>query len=1037
MSQKRNDQRRNLLKRLALGSCSILALHGVAQAATATPTATSATPVAANNTVKPLYGNISPFYGNVSAFYGNVSAFYGNVSAFYGNVSAFYGNISPFYGNVSAFYGPLSPFYGNVSAFYGNISPFTASTDAATTGFYGTANDPFWGTGDANPYVKNPSKFVTYSKIRDFWASQSQSFMALQNAWATAKTGNDYQLLANQLQNTILNPASNFWGAAVKDKTKAQDFAAGFSNAALTKAGIKLVNGNTIDPTSLAALSPSDQAMFFLNFYDGLMGYSGTGHVDYWMGQTGWSPALAATVTQHADRVTVGMLDFTVTASKHGGKGSLLQYGTDVFSDGHGAAVSSLIMGSVDGSGIMGVLPDGAAKVIVYNPYDATATTNWTDVGTGISTLAASIFGHGSNAAPTGVLNASLGVPGWTLNPGWNDALASGAAKGHNLVLAAGNDGVTQTANVPWNFAVNPNLLIVGSVGADGTISNFSNRPGESCLVDTASTSGACVEANKLKYRFITAPGELILVSDGAGGLSRQTGTSLAAPLVSGAIALLQTRWPWLASYPNETAQIILKSATPKGTNPGADAVYGAGELNILASQSPLNWGSLEYHSVVDGHASATATPVSGVVTQVRTGTQASWNTSKLYFTAIEKIGATTRDFQIPLASSLVGQSVTTNAGSQLFQSYLSTGLKGWVAAGAKFTGDSDEKARPFGLGFSQGPGVGMGKVADMDVKLNMRPKETNFGFKSTGPYNTEFALTGPSKALRFGFGNGAAALNGETGFSQRSDFQSDRGGANPLLGLASGGAFADLRVGLTKRLALSAGVTQRHDVRDLGVFGVANLDSPVRSYDASAAHVGLDYAVSDGFVVHTGLTRLREGQALLGVQSLSPGDLGHGSTTTGTTLGFDLSLPANLTLSASGTLAKTTTAAGQAFSAGPGGLVSSAGEVAVTRAGLFSRDDRLRLTLSKSMQVDSGAIHYASYGVVDRQTGALGIVDQTVDPTKGRVPAALEMLYGRLLPKSGAEVSVFLRAGTNTGVETVSSGPLNYVAGAKYRVSF
>lgn len=480
--------RRAALRSVALTASSLIALHaGIAAAQTATSA----------NVIRPLYGNISPFYGNLSPFYGNLTAFYGNLSPFYGNISPFYGNLKPFYGN-------LSPFYGNISPFWGDANPFVATTTANVVANYGADYDRFWGGGDANPYIHNPSSQVKFAQIAGFWSTESTSWLKVGSAWETARASGDYTPVAGLLQTTILAPAMTFWGPALQHATTGQTASTQAALAAFAKSGVTFNADGTINAASLSSVSPSDQAMLFLNFYDSLMTYSGTGHVDWRMGATHWSPALAATAVSGLDKntpITVGMLDFTVTSSVKNAKGTLLQYGSDVFSNGHGAAVGSLIIGSVDGSGIMGVLPSGAGRVVVYDPYDATSTTNWTDVATGIKALANSTFSK--NGAPTGVLNASLGVPGWTLNPGWNGALSSGVAHGHNLVVAAGNDGISQTANVPWNFTLNPNLIIVGSVGVDGTISNFSNRPGEACLIATGGASPTCVESNKLKYRFI------------------------------------------------------------------------------------------------------------------------------------------------------------------------------------------------------------------------------------------------------------------------------------------------------------------------------------------------------------------------------------------------------------------------------------------------------------------------------------------------------------------------------------------------------
>ncbi len=134
--------------------------------------------------------------------------------------------------------------------------------------------------------------------------------------------------------------------------------------------------------------------------------------------------------------------------------------------------------------------------------------------------------------------------------------------------------------------------------------------------------------------------------------------------------------------------------------------------------------------------------------------------------------------------------------------------------------------------------------------------------------------------------------------------------------------------------------------------------------------------------------------------------------------------------------MAQTTTPSGQGFSTSAGGLISSAGELALTKAGVFSNADRVRFTVSKTMQVDSGRLNYATYGVVDRQTGELGVVNQSINPSKSTVPVAVEMLYGRLLPKQSAEVSLFMRAGSNTS-DSSAGRSVDYMVGGKYRFSF
>lgn len=965
---------------------------------------------AASNTVKPMYGNIAPFYGHIDPFYGN---------------------ITPFYGNIAPFYGNITPFWGNITPFWGNITPFTQPNDPATLALYGTKNDPFWGSGPSNPYVTANKYGIAYSQVGTFWAGEAANWQTVQTAWGKARTQADYQSLANLIQSSIVAPAGAFWGGAIKKAAGPTATSQTYLAKLVAQAGITFNADGTINASSLAGVSETQRAVLFLGMYDTLMSLSGTGHVDWWMGATGWSPALAMTEGKTpAGGVppTIGMLDFAISAdNKHLSK-QITQYGSTEFSDGHGAAVGSLIMGSVDGSGVMGVMPAGSVNVIVYDPYDSTGTTNWTDVGTGIAALNTAIFK--GKSVPVGVLNASLGVPGWTLNPGWNDALTAAGAHGHDLVIAAGNDGVTQTQNIAWNFATNPTILIVGSVGVDGTISNFSNRPGEACLLPTGTS--VCTESNKLKYRFLVAPGELILVSDGKGGFVRQSGTSLAAPLVSGAIALLQNRWPWLANYPDETAQIILQSATKMGTNPGADPIYGAGMLNIKASQSPLDWTKLVYYTVTNGKVGTVPQSLFVASMGIRAGNQTVWNTGNIAYSVIETIGKTHRDFQIPLSSKLVGTNVTTQAGGQYYQSYLTSAL---LAQTARFSAAFGATPTTAVLGFDNA-GAPSARFGGLVMRTNISRRSFSPGFRSSNDlYAADNMISGNRFAVRFGMGEGAAAIDGHTGFGYHSDYATTQGGASPYLGLASGGAYLNASYLITPGLSVSVGATNRDDRRDLMAFGLpfGPQTAGLRRYRARAEQIAMGYALSPVLTVRGAATLLHEDAAALGIQSLDPEDLRSGSTTTGMTIGFDLKLGTSWLLSGSGTAGSTRLGDG-ALTTRSYGLLSTAGELAMTKAHLFGRSDRIRLAVSKPLQIATGRLRFSSVGVVDRDTGDLGVVEQSFDAASGRTPVAGEVMYGHGFAGGMGTLSLFGRAQMHDALE---DGATSYAGGAQIQLSF
>jgi len=141
--------------------------------------------------------------------------------------------------------------------------------------------------------------------------------------------------------------------------------------------------------------------------------------------------------------------------------------------------------------------------------------------------------------------------------------------KNVTFVYAAGNEGTLIDGGDVKGI---DNVIMVGATDETGRITYWSNRPG-----------------NNYKDQFIVAPGDFI---SGAFGQSDNdygwmSGTSMAAPMVTGAVALLHDRWGHLKKDPEATAQILYESATDLGEK-GVDKVYGHGMLNIAAAMSPI-----------------------------------------------------------------------------------------------------------------------------------------------------------------------------------------------------------------------------------------------------------------------------------------------------------------------------------------------------------------------------------------------------------------------------------------------------------------
>lgn len=579
--------------------------------------------------------------GPINQFYGVDG---GPIDPFYGPINPFYGGIYPFYGQISPFWGQITPFWGSINPFYGTVQPF-----------YGTI-DPFWGS--INPFNANP--FL--SQVYPYWDTVGPQWGTLNTLWNNlqAQGATDYSQVQAGL-NDFVNTTVSFWG----------DQAGQYVTQLYAKFGIDPNN-----QASLAIVTPEVRSAFFMNLYDSAMNLTGLDHVDWWMAAVHWDPEIAN--DQTPGTAQAGVLDASIARNYSDVRNLKFIGGYKGYVNDHGAAVASVMAAMQDNVGVMGVAP--SSSVLLYNPFDSSGTASWSDVANGIYAL------YQQKAT---VANASLGVPGWVLSVEWGSILTSSSLNqskhGFVLVKAAGNEGTTQTTNIAWpsGYSAPTNLLLVGSVGPTGQISQFSNTPGEACIL----VNNNCQEQNKLKYRFLVAPGELMLVEDNQGGTTRMTGTSFAAPLVSGTVSLLQTRWPWLAQYADETTQIILQSATDLG-NPGVDPVYGWGMLNVEAAQSPLKpdnmivFQPLKYNAGKDvkldkNNPNWTAAQLKAALKDPNQLAQ--WQQQNAFLVGYENIGLTYRDFYIPLSSNLIGKTQSVNGVKHPFQSYIYQRLVNWA----------------------------------------------------------------------------------------------------------------------------------------------------------------------------------------------------------------------------------------------------------------------------------------------------------------------------------------------------------------------
>ncbi len=951
--------------------------------------------------VDPFYGNINPFYGNINPFYGDIDAFWGNINPFYGDIDAFWGHINPFYGHINPFYGDIDAFWGDIDAFYGNIGAFDAKH---------------------------------LETLGNFWKSAGAQISATENSWATLRfekedgqyevDEDDYGKAKTILSNLsgLVTSAEQQFGEAYKSKT-GHSIRTGLIDQILKKHGIELGN-----PDSLAGKSAADRAAFYLDFQDSLNQYSGVDQVDHWMAAVNWTPSVTQ-IQGWGYESLIGIID-----SDFGGDADLtdnLVYsgGTSEKLGGHGAGVASLIFGAHDGEGVMGIAP--SAKVRAYNPFGTNGTASWSDIGDAIVALKTNqtsltdMLLTGASPTNASVINLSLGEKGWVFAPGLAKTLYRSDVDDHYhdtvFVFAAGNDGITQTTDIEFNDADETAMIFVGSINPLGEISSFSNRPGNACLTDF----GKCKTNNRLMDRFIVAPGELLLVSDGYGGVTRRSGTSFAAPLVSGAVTLLHARWPWLTKYPMETTEIIFRSARDLGA-PGVDEVYGHGLLDVTASQSPLDFNSLSFtmyqrNGLYWSSKSIAATELLGA------GVPSWWETDDVFFSMFERVGNTKRDFVVPMSAYTYGKS--TNAlgrGFERLQDFVSSRFATWINSGGS---DSNGDGLP---GFTEVSTNGSKLPGEWSLRYDaIMPNLTQDG--SWNPTHGAATLTNPKGNISFtlGHGQGSMALSGYR-FGVMSDHDPFTGGVNPVLGFASGEVFAAAAYEVAPGTTVRVGYSENREEWD-EVAGTAELlliRRQLGDRPASAVTLDLEQRVSDRVWVGVQYTKLREVNALLGSQTSSTALLGNGSRTEAMTISASVDIGHGITFDLSATGGRSETANDQLF-ANAGKIWSTAGQVTATKRGLFSGNDTLRVSVAQPLQIEQGELEFRSEQVVDRLTGETGVVSQTFGiETRRRITG--EAVYA--MPVSGSsEFGLFGRY--------VSAGEIgeeeSYVVGSNFTLRF
>jgi subtilisin family serine protease len=228
---------------------------------------------------------------------------------------------------------------------------------------------------------------------------------------------------------------------------------------------------------------------------------------------------------------------------------------------GHGTHTIGTMVGGSAGGAPIGVAP--GARVVVAKALDG-------DGGATLSTLlAAAQWITDPDGSPLthdapSVVNASWGAPSGTGGEALRRVIRRWRELGIVPVFSAGNAGPEGSVAAP---AAYPETLAVGALGPRGHVAAFSSR-------------GGLGESTTLKPD-LAAPGHQIVSSAPGGAWESMSGTSMAAPHVAGAIALLRQADRAISVADLEAT---LRDTARDVADAGPDRRSGAGALDAGAA---------------------------------------------------------------------------------------------------------------------------------------------------------------------------------------------------------------------------------------------------------------------------------------------------------------------------------------------------------------------------------------------------------------------------------------------------------------------
>ena len=514
-------------------------------------------------------------------------------------------------------------------------------------------------------------------------------------------------------------------------------------------------------------------------------------------------------------------------------------------------------------------------------------------------------------------INLSLGSsgPSSTIEGALRNAVSAGMV----VAAAAGNSGAANPdyparyAREPWALG---QIIAVGAVDANDVIASWSNRAGDTKnFYLVAPGTGIYSTYAKYNRRFKAYDATYATLS----------GTSMATPYVTGAVALLKSGWSALTAP--QVAAILFVSATDLGAT-GIDDIYGNGLLNLERALQPI--GTLSFPTSSGSTVTASGTALSA---SAATGAalQAAGRDGLLQIAGFDSFG---RDFEVDLAPTMrrvrpAGNSLTpmlaaVDAAAQRVYSYNGTTLRVAFRSEATRLALGQPVPAPGGLGL----GDGGFSISAFDATTG---RELLFGMSGMG-------------AQSFG-------LAGE--LARRGEAQMTPALANPYFSLASQHLHAGIGLPLGGAVRMKLGVL----VSNPPVY--TSEGAPQMSVSRQSMSMAEISGELDTVVWSAGIGRLQESDSVLGTTQAGALNFAGSAGTNVASFGVAFSPAARVTLGAQYTMGYTGSVANRADSLVSGYTAGRSEAYAVFAAlqDRFRAGDSFSVTLAQPMRMVSGAM--------------------------------------------------------------------------------